>query len=91
MIIQAVSEEEAPRTLEAVRESQERPVAAAVVKVERIVREAAEGKAGWVWRAISRAAGMHKHPEAELTRMRPGWMHDVSRHTGRLCSRDWHW
>ena len=56
MIIQVVSEkeeEEAPRTLEAAHGSQEKPVAvAAVVKVERIVIEAAEGKAGRVWQAI---------------------------------------
>lgn len=51
MIIQAVSEkeeEEAPRTLEAVHESQEKPVAVAVVRVERIVIEAAEVRAGRV-------------------------------------------
>lgn len=92
-IIQAVSEkeEEAPRTLGAVHERQEKPVAVAVVKVERIVIEAAEGKAGRVWQAISLAAGLHRRPEVELTRGRPGRMHDVSRHTGHLCSRDWRW
>lgn len=94
MIVQGVSarEEEAPRTLEAVHESQEKPaVVVAVVKVERIVTEAAEGKAGRVWQAISLAAGLHRHPEVEQTRGRPGWMHDVSKHTGHLCSRDWRW
>jgi len=47
MIIQADFEEVVPRTLET-RESQERLVVVAVAKVERIVTEAAEGKAGLV-------------------------------------------